>query len=489
MNRADAFLQSVKEHDKNKAQAQARKNGPRIKFDPIDYTALPLNSYKPVRFLGLPPNQRGTDAFSPKAVYISNIVNDKGNFFRCVWPDVYSLEGRTWLLWRIYNKVLSYTYDNTTNKRTYHNEQKAPAIFNRVFKNGRPEVSYEKGWKPTLYVAMNVIDREQMDWHRENKKTFILSKKGSQKSDGSSVYYEPGVPSSLIETILDTIVRNKGDWENYDIAIRKVEGSPYYYANHGADSFNLEGRHPMFTQDYFNTASNPLTDEERSWKKYNLDVIYPVSSYSKILFNLGAFIKTVDVIFGTKFLPELQNLVTIEKKEKDASTGVETRTSLPKKETVLTDDSFKDTTAHSFQISEGSPTNFIHIDSSGKTGTSVDSTDTEELPVEFSDIPEEKEEEKKEEKKKEPPKRSVAKKKAIDWEKLIVTYPHISDMTEEEKDAVDYWDEKEKTFVYKAEHTKERGNLFRCVTDGCTMNTLQFFHACPMCGVDFEYSE
>jgi hypothetical protein len=57
----------------------------------------------------------------------------------------------------------------------------------------------------------------------------------------------------------------------------------------------------------------PLTEEERSWKKYNFDTKFAVTSYTKILNRLGDFIDEVDVCLKTNFKKRFTELSEKEK--------------------------------------------------------------------------------------------------------------------------------------------------------------------------------
>ena len=66
--------------------------------------------------------------------------------------------------------------------------------------------------------------------------------------------------------------------------------------------------------DSFNSmAVRPLTEEELSWERTDLDKIYPTTSYQKIYNRLKLFIQQVDAAFKTNFTDELEKLVEDEK--------------------------------------------------------------------------------------------------------------------------------------------------------------------------------
>ena len=138
---------------------------------------------------------------------------------RCIWPI--KSEQPNWILWKVYNKVMSGKWDAKAQTRIYDYREKFPGLWNRVAKNDNLDNAFESGWKPKAYVIANVIDRSMMQWHQENKKTVLLSKKVSDNN--GTPWYEPGIPNMLYNSLYEVVIPVYGDWETYDIALVRAE--------------------------------------------------------------------------------------------------------------------------------------------------------------------------------------------------------------------------------------------------------------------------
>lgn len=290
---------------KRKEQKEKEDNASFASFEEIAYTALELEEDKVIRIIGNPilSRDKGTD---PKLSHISMIIGDNDKKFRCIWPS--KSEDPTWILWKIYDKVMAYDWDSANNVKKFHNISSHPTIFKRVAKNNS-ENQFETGWRPSKFVHINVIDRHDMDYHRTNKHLKVLSKKVTENN--GKFWYEPGVPEFLYSKIWDEIVEYNGDWQNYDIVVKKLDEAPWYNAYHCEDDIKKisEDVRPLL-------SSKNLTEEELMWEGYDFDKLFAVTSYSKIKAKLGKFIKIVDLELNTKFTEELEHLVEIEEKEK-----------------------------------------------------------------------------------------------------------------------------------------------------------------------------
>ena len=306
MTREEMFKNAANKRKEEKEEEKQKGGG----FEDIHYVALEEGVPKIIRFVGLPASMRGDDPFSPKLVNMSQILGDDAKKFRCVWPI--KNERPDWILWKIYNKVMSGKWDNGSQSKVFDYREKFPSIWRRVAKNDNIENQYEKGWKPSALVVMNVIDRSAMQWHQENKHYAILSKKVSDNN--GKPWYDPGVPQMLYNLLFDTIVPVYGDWETYDCVIIKMTADPWYQVwQADDDKKKINALYPNFSYDS-DIAGRPLTEEEMSWEKYNIDKITPVTSYQKINNRLKIFIQQVDEAFKTHFYQELQELVEQEKK-------------------------------------------------------------------------------------------------------------------------------------------------------------------------------
>lgn len=344
MDRAEMFRKAKEAAD---AEAENRGSGnftPR-EYEKIPFEGLETNKLKVFRFIGNPYIVRDEN-WHPKMVLSSKIVGDNKKQFICRWP-----EDRDWFLWKVYNKITAYDWDeNFVNpdgkkgRKVYKLSKTNPEILDRVLHNGREPFLYQgkkiedSGWKPSRSVYMNCICKDDYDWHKENKSYKLIAKKigTSEDSEGKvSEFPEPGVPVSCYEYILKAVVEENGAWEDFDIAIKKEEKDPWYSAYSFMDERKIK--------DQLSVAMNgdPMTEEELSWDKIDIDKITQISSYRKIHNRLGKFIKHVDEVLNTDFTSELEKLVAEEKakwKENhkddaaDSDDDVKTETEEPKTE-------------------------------------------------------------------------------------------------------------------------------------------------------------
>jgi hypothetical protein len=130
MGRVDLFAEEQKKREEQKNN----QNFTPPDYEDIDYAALEQEKIKVFRFVGRPFTVRESPT-DPKMVLTSRIVDDKGKLFTCRWS-----EDKNWILWKIFNDVLKYTWDkNALNPATgkagvkvYTNAIKFPNLFNRV---------------------------------------------------------------------------------------------------------------------------------------------------------------------------------------------------------------------------------------------------------------------------------------------------------------------------------------------------------------------
>ncbi len=310
MTREEKFTQAMQKRKEEKIVEEERRGGGSYVFEPVPYCALETNQVKVVRLLGLPNHVKETP-FDAKIINVSMITGDNDKPFRCIWP--LKEERPDWIMWRIFDRVMEYEWDSGSNSKIYKHKDAHPAIFQKVFKNNKPHITFEKGWKPSTMVLLNMLDRMGMEWHEENKKSKVLSKKvkESVKTDGTSQFwYDVGVPKMLYDLILDDIVTHFGDWTNYDIAITKLSDKPFYKVAY------LLKRKEEFKPEVVEFAFDGLlTNEQESYELNDLDRLFKLTTYKKLENRLKVFIQQVDSVFNTTYYDELVVLVEKEKKE------------------------------------------------------------------------------------------------------------------------------------------------------------------------------
>lgn len=454
----DLFKEAAKKRKEEKKR-QEQNTG----FTPEDrelpqYTALETNGFRLLRFLGEPISMR-TKPTSPKIIHSTFILGDDDKNFRCIFPS--KQDDPRWILWRVMNKVMSYTWDpqqGENGARVYHYKDSHPTLFNRVARNNNDH-PLETGWRPTTYVIQNVIDRDPQvyKWHKENKKTLLLSKKGKQRDDGN-IFYEPGYPISLYNSIMEDIIEINGDPNTYDIVVQKLDEKPYYKVFHPVDDYKkilakfdsdkeqLESGIPGFDT---SVVERSLTEEELSWERYNIDEAFPVTSYRKIQNRLNIFLESVDKAFGTKFVQELAEKVEEEKKRWEAEgKGQENNVTVTKEKEVT-----------SAKENEGKEKEDVTEEEAPKKRRREKSSNIEE---EFS------------------------------VEKILNTHDELKgakyltpEMKATIKDVEYNNDGTVKTFKYDTDE-----DILECINaeddGGCTMASPASFTHCPLCGESFD---
>lgn len=316
MSRQERFEKAKAEEAARKAEEANNAGGKGYEkrdYDEVCYLGLDYDTPKLVRLLGNPKIARDNDPYSPKAVNISWITGDNDKPFRCVWP--LKEENPSWIMWKIFDKVMAYKWEETLNGgkggRVYLNAESHPSIFKRVDKNNKDN-TMERGWNPAKHIVWNCIDRLDMQYHKDNKKTKLLSKKADYNKEGKQMFPQPGIPEAAYDKIWDDIVEFYGDWEGYDIQITKQKGQKVtdvtYQAICAKETMKIKKELQAFIVD------GSLTEFDMSLERLDIDKMFQVTSYQKLLKNLGIFIQSVDAAFKTKFFEELTALATAEKK-------------------------------------------------------------------------------------------------------------------------------------------------------------------------------
>ena len=346
----DAFAAFAKQVQENQNQKSSHGNFTPREFEEIKWVGLTPQVFKIIRVVGNPPESLtpGIKAgpFDAKEFYFSEIKDDQGKKLQLKLPLPGDLADKDHIMWKIIRKVMEVTY--VDKKRVFKNELTHPEVFNKVAHGGWDPVKdfnkykFSKGWSGQKVVVMNVIDREDMKWHQENKHTALLSRDiGESVGQNGDMMYFPatGVPSFGFIENLAQITTNYGSWENFDLGIKRTgqKTNPYQIVN--ATAFvngNLKDI-PDSLKKYVSLV--PLTDEEKSWKRYDISKMYAPTSYSKIEKRLGGTIKQVDGIFGTNYFDEIHALAEKEAEEMKAINAANAANAAGSTENVETDNS------------------------------------------------------------------------------------------------------------------------------------------------------
>jgi hypothetical protein len=309
------FEAAMAARKQQKAEEASRQNsGGFGGYPDIPWAALYQNKQQVFRLVGLPylVREKGTDS---KRIFVAMILGDDDKRFRCIGPDP-DIQ-KDWILYRVMNKVLDRKWNKDKPSARgkgdwdYTNAVTHSDLYIRCAKNNNLDSIYEKGWKFSAVVLVNVIDRANYDWHLENKKYRLLSKKAGTYQD--RVFFDVGVPDVLYKLIEDDIVASDGNvcWEDYDIVIKKIAESPWYKVYHGVDDAKkLDADAKILVHD------RGLTPEEASWEMNDIDKLFPIASYKRIKDKLGLFFQRVDKAFNTRYYDELCGLVEKEEAER-----------------------------------------------------------------------------------------------------------------------------------------------------------------------------
>ena len=287
-------------------------------YEEIKWTGLEPNKMKIIRALGGVPDQDPDSRTDARTVQVAWIHGDDGKRFRAILPP--RDEGKQHLIWNIISRVKEVAYVNR--KRVYVNEEKHKEIFDLVvhngIKEGDPKRRFNRGWEGRHVIVMNVLDREQMDWHRENKHSMLLSRNINEGNNGA-LFIDEGVPVyGFYNQIATTLFANYGSWEKYDMGIMRTgqQQTPYRIINATAYAAGNIPELPAALKPI--VSLDPLTEEEAGWERYDLAKIFGHTTYTKFYNRLKVGIQTIDARLGTRFFQELEYEVEREKEEREA---------------------------------------------------------------------------------------------------------------------------------------------------------------------------
>lgn len=323
-----AFAKSAEEQRKKQEEVELSEGGNyTTEYTEIKYFGLENKKGKAFRILGNTVEIRENE-FDPKLILQSEIVKDtKKGYCRINWP-ITIIKGKDkpnpeWILTKLYNKVMDCDWENLppgqttddgkTYRRIFHNT--GTEVFARINGNMKiDERGFPKNFYPRQRVLLNIIDHHDT-WCADNKHSKILSsgigsKDYTQEDDSIKRIYFPqiGIPFTVYSKIFEHFMRFRGDWD-VDAVVEKQSEEKSYDIYDATDEKYLSEE----VKKYANVE--PLSSEELAYERYDLDVLYNISSYTKLLSNLTGLFKLCDTELGTTFFEELQDLVRVEKAE------------------------------------------------------------------------------------------------------------------------------------------------------------------------------
>lgn len=274
--------------------------------------------------LNLLENSKPGSSYDGRVINQCLIIDDKGKQRKFIIPCRNKDDSH--IMWRIIDAVTAIEWvdknDGTGKKMRKHiNETKHPEIFSMVTRNKFPVNDKNfglkvKGWSGREVYITNVIDRTNAQWHKENKHTRLLAKSVnvSKGDDGQDkVWIDEGIPAFGFTSELNRLFKTYGIPTQYDIAIEKTGKQ-----NPSLVVFNASRTPEMCNGNEKYVVTGSLTDEERAYTRYDLDKLFPISTYTKIYNALNRSIAMIDLALGTHFLPELKSLSDEEKAKWDA---------------------------------------------------------------------------------------------------------------------------------------------------------------------------
>lgn len=312
-------LEEEKRHDEEKRKSKDYQKD----YEHIEWLGI-TNEPKAFRVIGLPVEVR-KNSFDPKIVFWSKIVNDSGkNFINVYFPYNENNELDTsYLLYRLYDKVFENEWidykegekpdpdrKRGNSKGYYVDKNEGKPSYIRMEKNKKEGSNQFGHFKPKKRILMNVIDR--MDsWCKENKHSKILTTNYAPFSitdkDGKpkTIYFnDVGVSEQIYSLLYNQVLEFRSHWD-LDIILYK-EDKKYIMRDCFEDKIKPEVKKYLI--------STPISEEESKYQTYDLDKLFPVSSYYKLMNNFENLFKQVDIDLHTKFYDELKYLYEEEKK-------------------------------------------------------------------------------------------------------------------------------------------------------------------------------
>ncbi|MCF0126071.1 MAG: hypothetical protein HUJ68_10035 [Clostridia bacterium] len=325
------YAKTLKQKEDDAKNSNGSSYSSNVSYEDLAYTGTDKGQYRIVRLLGAPigtetvrPSfKRGPN--DPRELIVADVKDDEGKRFTIRMPLPAERESDSYILLRLYNKVMEKTYINK--KPVYVNEGKFPELFELVSKGGFKEsdgfsFTYSKGFKGDRIVVYNVIDRSD-DWCAKNKHTKILARDVTI-DDQNRVWAKAGLKSFGFVSKIRDLIGKYGNYEKYDVAIKKngEKDNPFDVKNASrlkeADMMEELINNDGSQVDKNYIVEGEMTPEERQYKAYDLEKLFAPTSYRKLLKRIPSLFKLCDACLGTHYFEELQGLADKERQEWDA---------------------------------------------------------------------------------------------------------------------------------------------------------------------------
>lgn len=307
-------------------------------FNSIKYLALD-NSPKAFRAVGHLPKPCGSTRNESDAMIIceAKMMTDKGFPFKLRFPD--PMVDPNHLMNKVARKVLDFDWGDRPDGSHYKimkYQESCPDIYNWVATGGfsGQAAKFNKGLETKPVVIMNVIARDD-DWCEKNKHTKILAKKMNtyvpkkgDKAGQEQISYDAGISSFSLNEGVQELTKVFGNWEKYDIICYKKASEATngkavvkYVFENGSEMALKDywGKMPVSEEFKKSIKTGPITDEELSYERYDLEKFFGITPYSLIYKHFKGWLERVDTAFGTEFSSECAKLANKEKEEYKAA--------------------------------------------------------------------------------------------------------------------------------------------------------------------------
>lgn len=329
-----AFEIANENHEREKDRAES--GGFTRDYDDVHYLGL-KNKQKTSNFLSVfrilsdpvYADRKPTDC---RFVFRSQVATDKedGSYIELNWPQELDSEGREtgnidkkWILYRLWEAITKGEWKKDAegkNKKIYNYAGTSALI--RILDNKIHNFTQDFKGKPR--AMMNVLDRMDLDFHRQNKKSKSLATRHeawdkSPDPNNPIMFTTKGLPyvvsknaSGFYDILWDRVAGVRGDWD-IDI-IAWLDGMRYEIldATDVLDSRKYDEALKAIVSD------QPLEDEFKDLEMYDFNKLFPYSSFNKLKKHLSGLFTAVDGVCGTKFHDELLELAYKEDAENKA---------------------------------------------------------------------------------------------------------------------------------------------------------------------------
>jgi len=327
----EAFQEALKQREKRKKREENKSSFSDKEYEQLHWLGLNEKGYTAIRLYGNPWEFR-TSPTDVKLVYRSKIVSQtkENSYFYVNWKQTTETKkgreiesgelDKKWILFRFMQSVQAVEWIKVEGKekkeKRFLNE--SSKVFKKVDTNKTPKDlsnPYANKFYPGKIVIANVLDPSDLDFHKENKHTKLIASKLDKVTtdDGNVLLFpKPGLPFTVYDEIISKLVNKVGSWD-FDIVInRDADASNIYSVSHFSD-FAV----PKEIKEYCSDKEQLLDFEVEA---YDLDSLYPTTSYSKLKYHLLPLFKEWDKEANTNFAEELEELAEEEAIQKAKET-------------------------------------------------------------------------------------------------------------------------------------------------------------------------